>query len=55
MKYKEKSVAVRTNKSPLITAGELYSKIMDSEKAHTSFGELVLADEISAPQYCNSL
>lgn len=51
----EKGATARTTKSPLITAGEYFSKVLDSEAAHTSFGKLVLGDEISAPQYCMSI
>ncbi len=36
----------------LMTAGELFAKVMDSEAAHTSFGKLILADEKSAPLFC---
>jgi hypothetical protein len=54
MNNEELLTTARANKSPLITAGEFYSKVMDSENIHTSFGKLVIADETSAPQYCNS-
>eukprot|EP00826_Nyctotherus_ovalis_P063618 TRINITY_DN9332_c0_g1_i15.p2 TRINITY_DN9332_c0_g1~~TRINITY_DN9332_c0_g1_i15.p2 ORF type:complete len:144 (+),score=15.41 TRINITY_DN9332_c0_g1_i15:152-583(+) len=48
----DKPLTTRTRKTPLITAGEFFSKVMDSEAAHTSFGKLILGDEASAPQYC---
>ncbi len=38
--------------NPLMTAGELFAKVMDSEAAHTSFGKLILGSEKSAPQFC---
>ena len=37
---------------PMMTAGELFAKVMDSEAAHTSFGKLVLGAEKSSPQFC---
>jgi len=52
---KEKIATARTRSKPLLTQGEFFSKIMDSEAAHTSFGKLILGDEKSAPQYCNFL
>jgi hypothetical protein len=52
---REKVSTARTRRKPLITQGEFFSKIMDSEAAHTSFGRLILGDEKSAPLYCNSL
>lgn len=48
----DKPLTTRTRKTPLVTAGEFFSKVLDSEAAHTSFGKLVLGDEASAPQYC---
>ena len=36
----------------MMSAGELFAKVMDSEAAHTSFGKLPLAAEKSAAQYC---
>lgn len=39
------------NERPPMTAGEFYSKVMDSEAARTSFGKLILGDEKSSPQY----
>lgn len=50
----QRVATARTKRQPLITTGEFYSKIMDSEAAHTSFGKLILGDEKSAPQYCTS-
>lgn len=52
---KDETIARKTGKGPLITAAELFSKVLDSEAAHTSFGKLILGDENSAPQYCKLL
>lgn len=47
-----RGATARTKRAPLMTAGELFSKVLDSEAAHTSFGKLMLGDERSAPLYC---
>ena len=42
----------KSKKKLQMTAGDFYSRVLDSETAHTSFGKLILAKEKSAPQFC---
>ena len=50
---KKPSTAPKAETKPAIPIGVLLAKVLDSEGAHTSFGKLPLADEKTAPQFCN--
>ena len=54
MSVEMKKAGATTNArgNALMTAGELFAKVMDSEAAHTSFGKLMMADEKSSPLFC---
>ncbi len=52
MKAKTGEPRKEPNPAALMTAGELFAKVMDSEASHTSFGKLVMGDEKSAPLFC---
>jgi len=52
VELKKDGKTMKGTQNPLMTAGELFAKVMDSEAAHTSFGKLVLASEKTAPQFC---
>ena len=49
---KKASDSARSPSKVLMTAGELFARVMDSEIAHTSFGKVPLGDEKSSPQFC---
>ncbi len=52
---KKTGTVARGTGNMMMSAGELFAKVMDSEAAHTSFGKLILADEKGAPQFCTPL
>jgi len=52
---KKPSAAPKADTKQAVPIGVLLTKVLDSERTHTSFGKLSLGDENSAPQFCKYL